>query len=176
MTYFFPFKSARAFYAVLAAVCIGLLAFGYYLQYFAGQEPCPLCIFQRLGYFAIGCIGLVGAIHAPRGLGVLGYSGTVLLTALTGAGIASRQVWLQHLPPDQVPECGPGLDYMLDVFPLADALRRVFSGSGECAEVTWTLLSLSIAGWSLICFVVIAVLAWAHCWSSVLRRLKGGTI
>ena len=174
MTYFFTIKSARTFYALLATVCIGLLGFGYYLQYFAGQEPCPLCIFQRLAYFTIACIGLVGAIHAPKGPGRLGYSGTVLLAALVGAGIAGRQVWLQHLPPDQVPECGPGLDYMLDVFPLSDTLRMVFSGSGECAEVTWTFLSLSIAEWSLVGFVMIAVLAWGHCWSSMLRRLKGG--
>ena len=174
MTIHFPFKSARAFYSLLAAVCIGLLGFGYYLQYFAGQEPCPLCIFQRLAYVGIAGIGLVGAIHAPTGPGRLGYSGTVLLAALIGTGIAGRQVWLQHLPPDQVPECGPGLDYMLDVFPLSDALRMVLSGSGECAAVTWTFLSLSIAEWSLICFALLAVLAWDHCRRIRPRRLKGG--
>ena len=169
------FKSTRACYAVLAAGCIGLLGFGYYLQFFAGQEPCPLCIFQRVAYFIIACTGLVGAIHAPTGPGRLGYSGTVLFAAIIGAVIAGRQVWLQHLPADQVPECGPGLDYMLDVFPLSDALRMVFAGSGECAEVTWTFLSLSIAEWSLICFLLIAAAAIIHGWSSRPRRTTGVT-
>ncbi|HLA39165.1 MAG TPA: disulfide bond formation protein B, partial [Candidatus Glassbacteria bacterium] len=113
MNFPLSFKSARALYAALAAVCIGLLGFGYYLQYFAGQEPCPLCIFQRIAYFVVACVGLVGAIHAPKGPGRLGYSGTILLSALVGLAIAGRQVWLQHLPADKVPECGPGLDYML---------------------------------------------------------------
>jgi disulfide bond formation protein DsbB len=170
-----PFKSARIFYAALAAVCIGLLAFGYYLQFFAGQEPCPLCIFQRLAYFTIACVGLLGAIHAPKGWGRLGYSGTVLLAALAGVAIAGRQVWLQHLPADMVPECGPALDYMLEVFPLSDALRMVFSGSGECAEVTWTFLSLSIAEWSLLCFLLLAAAALGHIWNNLPRRNTGGT-
>lgn len=171
-----PFQSTRAFYAALAAICIGLLGFGYYLQFFAGQEPCPLCIFQRVAYFTIACIGLVGAIHAPQGTGRLGYSGTVLFAAVIGAAIAGRQVWLQHLPVDQVPECGPGLDYMLDVFPLSDALRMVFAGSGECAEVTWTFLSLSIAEWSLICFLLIAAVALIHGWNNLPRQTTGVTV
>jgi len=170
-----PFKSVRIFYATLAAVCLGLLAFGYYLQYFAGQEPCPLCIFQRLAYFAIACAGLLGAIHAPRGLGQLGYSGGMLLAALAGVAIAGRQVWLQHLPPGEAPECGPGLDYMFHVFPFSDALRMVFTGSGECAEVTWTLLSLSIAGWSLLCFLLLAAAAVYHTWINLHWRNTGGT-
>ncbi|OGT79570.1 MAG: hypothetical protein A3H91_15555 [Gammaproteobacteria bacterium RIFCSPLOWO2_02_FULL_61_13] len=176
MNFPLSFKSARALYAALAAVCIGLLGFGYYLQYFAGQEPCPLCIFQRIAYFVVACVGLVGAIHAPKGPGRLGYSGTILLSALVGLAIAGRQVWLQHLPADKVPECGPGLDYMLEVFPLGDALRMVFAGSGECAEVTWTFLSLSIAEWSLICFLMIAAVAMLHGWNSLPRRVKGGPV
>ncbi len=169
------FQSARVFYAALAALCIGLLGFGYYLQFFAGQEPCPLCIFQRVAYFTVACVGLVGAIHGPKGAGRLAYSGTVLFAALIGAAIAGRQVWLQHLPADQVPECGPGLDYMLEVFPLSDALRMVLSGSGECAEVSWTFLSLSIAEWSLFCFLLITAVATIHAWNSLSSRVARGT-
>ena len=71
--------------------------------------------------------------------------------------IAGRQVWLQHLPPELVPECGPGLDYMLNVFPLSDAIKMVLTGSGECAEVKWRFITLSIAEWSLIMFVGISI-------------------
>jgi disulfide bond formation protein DsbB len=86
----------------------------------------------------------------------------ILISAVIGAGIAGRQVWLQHLPPDAVPACGPGLEFMLDVFPLAEALKMVFTGSGECAEVNWTFIGFSIAEWSLVCFTVIAISSILH--------------
>ena len=164
-------KSVRSLYVAIAAICFGLLGFGYYLQFYAGQEPCPLCIFQRLAYIAIAVIAAAGAIHAPAGLGRMGYAGSILLASLFGAVIAGRQVWLQHLPADQVPECGPGLDYMLDVFPVSETVRLVFSGSGECAEVSWTFFSLSIAEWSLIWFVLFAVLTAIQC-RAVLPRFR----
>lgn len=153
---------ARRFYAALFLLCAGLLGYGYYLQFGGGLEPCPLCIFQRLCFIAAAAIALAGAIHAPAGFGRRIYSSLLAFAAATGAGIAGWQVRLQHLPADQVPECGPGLDYMLDVFPLADALRMAFTGSGECAEVDWTFLGLSIAEWSLLWFVLIAAAALLH--------------
>lgn len=145
--------SARIPYATLFLLCAALLGFGFYLQAYQGQDPCPLCIFQRVCYMAVGVVALVAAVHGPRSRSwIYAYTGVIALLALTGATIAARQVWLQHLPPDQVPECGPGLDYMLNVFPLSKTLRMVFTGSGECAQVGWTFLSLSIAEWSLIWF------------------------
>jgi disulfide bond formation protein DsbB len=152
-------RSPRLLPGLVAATCAGLLGFGYYLQFFAGQVPCPLCIFQRFAYLAVGFVALVAAVHGPAGRVRLVYDAGILLAAVTGAGIAARQVWLQHLPPDQVPECGPGLDYMLDVFPLTETLRMVFTGSGECAEVGWQFLSLSIAEWSLLWFLAFIVAA-----------------
>ena len=147
----------RSFYAAVALLCTGLLGFGYYLQFARGLEPCPLCILQRLCFIATGAIALAAALHGPRAVWRWIYSGALIVAAGTGAGIAAWQVWLQHLPPDQVPECGPGLDYMLDAFPLSDAVRMAFSGSGECAKVDWTFLTLSIAEWSLFWFAVIAI-------------------
>ena len=85
------------------------------------------------------------------------YKFLIIITAITGALIAGRQVWLQHLPPELVPECGPGLDYMLNVFPLSDAIKMILSGSGECAEVKWRFIGFSIAEWSLIMFIGITV-------------------
>ncbi|HEY7841608.1 MAG TPA: disulfide bond formation protein B [Gammaproteobacteria bacterium] len=152
----------RGFYAAIALLCAALLGYGYWLQFAEGLEPCPLCVFQRLCYMAVGAIAVVGAVHGPGAMWRRLYSGVLFLAAAIGAGIAGRQVWLQHLPPDQVPECGPGLDYMLDVFPLSDALRMAFTGSGECAEVDWTFLSLSIAEWSLFWFLAVAAAAALH--------------
>ena len=160
-------KSARLYYLLLFLICSSLLAFGYYLQFVEGLEPCPLCIFQRIAFIAIIIISLIGLFHGPQGLWRYGYTGFILLSAVTGAVIAGRQVWLQHLPPDAVPECGPGLDFMLEVFPLAETLKMVFTGSGECAEVAWTFLSLSIAEWSLIWFVVISITAVLHLFKKI---------
>lgn len=153
----------RLFYLLLLLTCGALLGFGYYLQFVDGLEPCPLCILQRLAYIAIFIISVIGFIHAPVTNWFRVYSGLISIASLSGAGIAARQVWLQHLPADKVPECGPGLEYMLDVFPLADTIKMVFTGSGECAEVNWTLLSLSIAEWSLICFVALLIVSVIHC-------------
>ena len=147
--------SSRKIFAIIALACIGLLAYGYYLQFFTGLEPCPLCIFQRLAYIFIAAISTIAAIHGPERPFNLVYFALIDLGALTGAAIAGRQVWLQHLPADKVPECGPGLDYMLEVFPLSETLEMVFTGSGECAEVDWTFLGFSIAEWSLAMFIVI---------------------
>ena len=133
------------------------MVFGLYLEYIQGLEPCPLCVFQRIAYILIGLIALIGATHNPKDLFLVIYKFLIIITAITGALIAGRQVWLQHLPAESVPECGPGLDYMLNVFPFADAIRMILSGSGECAEVQWRFIGLSIAEWSLIVFIAISI-------------------
>ena len=139
--------------------CIGLLAYAVYVQLQDGLEPCPLCIFQRVAFAALGLVFLIGAAHAPVGAGRRVYGVLALLAAGVGIAIAGRHVWLQHLPPDQVPTCGPGLDYMLEAMPLGGVIRKVLTGSGECANVDWTWLGLSMPAWSLASFVVLA--AWA---------------
>lgn len=151
------FTSARSTFGLLALICAVLLGYGYYLQYVTGLEPCPLCILQRLAFFALLVITLVAAIHGPAVTGARIYAGLGVIAAIIGGAIAGRQIWLQHLPPDQLPDCGPGLEYMLEVFPLFEALRMILTGSGECAEVDWTFLGLSIAGWSLIWFVLLGL-------------------
>jgi disulfide bond formation protein DsbB len=140
-----------------ALVCAGLLAYGYYLQYFDGQDPCPLCLLQRGFYYAIGLLLLAGAIHGPGRLGARIYAAGAFLFAAGGFATASRHVWLQHLPADQVPACGPDLFYMLDNFPLGRTLQLLLRGSGQCAQVHWRFLGLSIAEWSLACFAAFAL-------------------
>lgn len=155
-------RSPRYFYLAVVLVCAALLGYGYYLQFNRGLEPCPLCVFQRVAYLAILGIAATGLIHGPGRPWLRIYSGLLTLAAVAGILIAGRQVWLQHLPADQVPSCGPGLNYMLEVFSLPETLKMVFTGSGECAEVHWTFLSLSIAEWSLIWFSLIAVAGLIH--------------
>ncbi|MCX7138068.1 MAG: disulfide bond formation protein B [Proteobacteria bacterium] len=137
----------------------GLIAYALFLQYYEYQNPCPLCILQRVVYIVLMVVFLIGALHGPRRTGVYVYSALLTVVSLVGAGIATRHVWLQHLPKDKVPECGPGLNYMLDRFPLVEAFAKIFRGSGECAEVGWKLLGLSVAEWSLVWFILLG--AWA---------------
>ena len=149
----------RIFFSIIFIVCASLLGFGLYLEHAVGLEPCPLCVFQRIAYIMVGLIALIGAIHNPQKLFERIYTGLILIASLCGAGIAGRQVWLQHLPEDKIPECGPGLDYILDAFPFTDALKMILSGSGECAEVQWTFLSFSIAEWSIVWFIFFLILS-----------------
>jgi disulfide bond formation protein DsbB len=148
--------SIRAAFALAALACALLLSFGYYLQYFRGLDPCPLCLVQRGFFYAVLAICLVGALHG-RARGV--YALTAFAFAGGGAAVASRQVWLQHLPADKVPQCGPDLYFMLENFPLSQTLQRLIAGTGECAVVDWTFLRLSIAEWSLAWFVGLALYA-----------------
>lgn len=133
--------------------CAGLLAYAYYTQYYQYLDPCPLCIFQRVAMAALGVVFLSAALHDPRGWGARVYALLLALVAAAGIGIAARHVWLQNLPADQVPACGPGLDYMLETFPFTETLRLVLRGSGDCATVDWTLLGLSMPAWVLIAFL-----------------------
>jgi protein dithiol:quinone oxidoreductase len=147
--------NTRFGYIAGAAICAVLLGFGLYLQHVDGQEPCPLCIFQRVAFIALGLVFLVAALHGPGKTGAIVYGVLGFIFAAAGTGLASRHVWLQSLPADQVPACGPGLSYMLEQFPLMRMLQSVLAGSGECAEAGWKFLGLTIAGWSLIWFVLL---------------------
>ena len=149
--------SQRVLFAAGFLLCTALMGVALYLQHALRLEPCPLCVFQRIFVIALGLVMLVAAIHDPAGAGRRVYGALVAILGLMGVGVAGRHVWLQHLPADQVPECGPGLEYMLDAFPLTETLSLVFKGSGECAEVQWTLLWLSIPEWTLLIFLGLTV-------------------
>jgi disulfide bond formation protein DsbB len=146
--------SNRIAFLAGAVVCAGLLGYAYYLQYVQGLEPCPLCLVQRGFFYLVMAVLLAAAAHGPRKRSAMIYSSLVVLFALGGAAAAGRQLWLQSLPADKVPACGPGLFFMLENFPLSRTLEKLFYGTGECAVVDWTFLGLSIAGWSFVWFVI----------------------
>jgi disulfide bond formation protein DsbB len=132
------------------AACSGLLAYAYYAQVVLHLEPCPLCIFQRVGVFAIGLMFLIAAVHDPVGWGRRVYASLLALSALATIGVAIRHLYIQSLPEGSVPACGASLDFMLKVFSLSEVLVKVLTGSGECAKVTWTFLGLAMPAWVLI--------------------------
>jgi disulfide bond formation protein DsbB len=130
--------------------CAGLLAYAYYAQFVQHLEPCPLCIFQRVGVFALGVVFLIAAAHDPTAWGSRVYAALLALAALATAGVALRHLYIQSLPEGAVPACGASLDFMLKVFSLSEVLVKVLSGSGECARITWSFLGLAMPGWVLI--------------------------
>ena len=144
-----------------ALACAALMGYALYAQHVLGLEPCPLCVFQRVGVIALGIVFALAALHAPRRAGKRIYAALVTLAA-TGTGIvAARHLWLQSLPPERVPACGPGLDYLVDSLPFTEMLATVLSGSGECAVIDWSLLGLAMPGWVLISVAVLGIFgAW----------------
>ena len=162
----------RRLFGLGAVTCAALVGTALYLQHIMNLEPCPLCIVQRVLVMILGLTMVTAAIHDPKGRGRRAYAALVAVVALLGAGVAGRHVYLQNLPPDQVPECGPGLEYILDVFPIGEALALILRGSGECAEVQWTFLGLTIPGWTLIVFVVFAAFGVLLCVARGFALLK----
>lgn len=143
--------NALAFLATVVAMLFAL-----YLQHYQHLEPCPLCVFQRVAVMTAGLFFLLAALHNPAATGQRVYAALSCLGSIGGALIAGRHVWLQHLPADEVPACGPDLDYMLDVFPFQEVIATVLRGSGECAVVDWHWLGLSLPGWTLVMFIGLA--------------------
>jgi len=145
------------------AACAGLLAYAYYAQVVLHLEPCPLCIFQRVGVFALGVVFLIAAAHDPVGWARRVYASLLALSALATIGVAARQLYIQSLPEGSVPACGASLDFMLKVFSLSEVLVKVLTGSGECAKVTWTFLGLAMPGWVLVAALALGVYgAWIN--------------
>ncbi len=157
--------NSRIWFFLGFAGCMSLLAMGAYFQFVQGLNPCPLCISQRLAILATGIVFLIAAIHNPQQTGTTRYAIAGAITALMGASISTRHVWLQHLPPDEVPECGPGLEYMLQNFPLFDTLKLMLSGTGDCAKVDWTMLGFSMPAWTLLAFLMLATLSILQIWN-----------
>jgi protein dithiol:quinone oxidoreductase len=135
--------------------CACLLAYAYYAQFELHLEPCPLCIFQRVGVFVLGLVFLIAALHDPKPVGRRLYALLLALAALATVAVAVRHLYIQNLPPGTVPACGASLDFMLKVFSLSEVLVKVLTGSGECAKVTWTFLGLAMPAWVLISAAVL---------------------
>ncbi|MCD6251295.1 MAG: disulfide bond formation protein B [Psychrobacter sp.] len=157
------YRSLQVFLVIMAVIGMSFALF--FLQRHLGLLPCPLCIFQRIGLMVMGGFALIAALFNPKSVAVrLG----LWLGSLAGIGwataVAGRHVWLQHLPADQVPSCGPGLDYWLDTLPILQVFKEVFAGSGECAAIDWTFMGLSIPEQSLILFSLLLVVHGLVLW------------
>ncbi len=161
-------RQPRRVFALLSLACIGMLAFGMYLQHVVGLVPCPMCIVQRYALVLVVLIAGLTALSRKKGVH-LGGAVLLLLTAGFGGFVAARQSWLQWYPPEVV-SCGRDFYGMIETFPLQRALPMIFKGGGDCTVIDWTFLGGSIANWSFIVFSGIAVLALALIWQQIKRR------
>ena len=141
---------------LLSGICVLALFIVYYLDGVLGLEPCPLCMTQRVFVVFSGGFSLLAAVHGPAVLGRRIYASLAALFAAVGGAVAARHVWLQYLPPDQVPACGPSLQYMLETLPFSETLELVLMGDGNCADVLWTFAGLSIPEQALLLFTALA--------------------
>lgn len=144
-------------HSTIAASTLLLLLTGFYMEYAMGLEPCPLCMMQRIVFFCIGMFSLVSALHRSSTKCTKAYIYTIVLFGIIGSSLAIRQLYLQNLPEDKLPECLPGLSYMISAFPLQEVLKAMIMGSGECGDVLWRFLGLSIPGWTLVAFISITL-------------------
>lgn len=152
-----PFgRRALNLYGFLA--CVAMLGYALWSQYTLQVEPCPLCIFQRIGTAASGVLFLVAGLHAPRGRGAWAYGALLAVSTLATAGVATRHLWIQHLPEGAVAACGASLHTLLDMFPIAAVVMKVLRGSGECHTVNWSFLGLAMPAWVLACSLLLAAL------------------
>lgn len=151
---YFAALSPRMRYGLVAIASVSLIGVALVLQHAVGLAPCPLCIFQRIAYLAVAVFATLAAWREPRSSAKV-FGLLALASAIGGIGIAGRHVWLQMNP--QGLSCGPGLQTMLENFPLTDVLPKVFRGSGDCSEASWTLIGLTIADWSLIWFAILTI-------------------
>ncbi|MGO2131389.1 MAG: disulfide bond formation protein B [Halomonas sp.] len=166
--------SVRRWALLGLAFCVLMIMVALGLEHLADLEPCPLCIFQRVAVLAAALVFAIAAIHNPEGRGgafVYGLLG--LLAAAGGIGLAWRHLWLQSLPADKVPSCGPGLDYMMDMLPLQQVISQVLTASGECADISLRFLGLSLPGWTLIGFVLLALIPLGMLLSLIRARRSG---
>jgi disulfide bond formation protein DsbB len=151
------------------AICAALMGYALYAEHVLKLEPCPLCSFQRGAMILLGVVFALAALTAPRGLGARAFGLLGAVVAATGLGIASWHVHIQNLPAEQVPACGPGLDYMMSAFPLQEWVKMVFTGSGECHDINWSFVGLSMPFWTGIWFAALGVLIVAANWGRLSR-------
>ena len=148
--------------------CTAMMGYALYAERVLGFEPCPLCMFQRVGVVILGAVFLIAALHHPRGVaGARVYAALLALAAAFPLYVAGRHVYIQGLPFGSVPSCGASFDYMMDVFPLMTVVQKVLTGAGECQKIDWSLLGFSMPAWVFMSVFAIAVVGvWSNARSS----------
>lgn len=160
----------RLIWAMIVVLCAAAMAYAYYAEHILGLDPCNLCMLQRGSMTALGLIAFLACAHNPtQTVFKLGYAIVADLAALSGLILAGRHVYLQHLPEDQVPACGPPFDYLVSHFPIMDVIQEIFTGSGACAEVKWSFLGFSMPEVLLVVFAGLLLVCQIQLLTSLIK-------
>lgn len=149
---------SRTLFLIMFLIVLGFIGFALYLQYIEHLEPCPLCMLQRVVFIIIGLVALIACLHNPMIYGLRKYAILNSLISLGGMALAGRHIWLEQLPPNQVPACGPSLEVMLQYLPLFEVFKSAIMGSANCIKIDWSMFGLSIATWSFIGFAALLII------------------
>lgn len=151
-------NTPKPMWAFILATSLVSMAYALYTEHFLGLEPCNFCMLQRGSMITVGIIALIALLHNPaEKIGRLIYASLADLAAISGVIVAGRHVWLQHLPEDQVPACGPPFDYLVAQFPITEVIQEIFSGSGDCAEIQWQFIGFSMPECVLALFILLTL-------------------
>ena len=151
--------STRQLFLLMFLSCVGLLAAAYYFEYVLFLDPCPLCIMQRIAVLLVGLVALSGSIFSVDVMKEKMHFALLFIVSCFGIAVAGRHVWIQSLPADQVPTCGPSLEYMVETLPWADVLSIMLKGNGNCADMQWSFIGLSMPQCVLLWFVGFALVS-----------------
>ena len=130
---------------------VGMIVVALYMEHYLGLQPCILCYMQRGSVIIVGILAAFGMIINPKK--ILTYKiiiSSIFISILSGALLSIRQLYLQSLPADLVPSCAPDMEYLFATLPFLEILILAFTGDGNCAEILWTFMGISIPGWVLI--------------------------
>ena len=152
----FLFSSPGKVFVLLGTACLGSIIVALFLEHYLLLKPCLLCYAQRFCVYLLIFISLIAFLHKNQSLFFFRtYLTVASAIMLIGSSLSIRQLYLQSLPNDLVPTCGPDLEYLLETLPVLEVLLIAIKGDGNCAEVLWSFLGISIPGWLLIAFIVL---------------------
>ncbi|VWC63151.1 disulfide bond formation protein B 2 [Burkholderia lata] len=163
-----PIDATRAERWTLLAIgvaSLALVAGALWIQLAWQEDPCPLCIIQRYLFLLIALFAFVAAAGGRR---VALLRGLSLATALAGAAVAIRHIYVQAHPGFS---CGfDALQPVVDGLPPAHWLPLVFKVGGLCETLYPPILGLSLPMWALVGFAAIAAaLGWRIRAQAVIR-------
>ena len=154
------FLNSKRFFVLLGATSLGLIIVALLFEHMLLLEPCLLCYAQRACVYLVILLSLVGFLHKNQSLMIFrSYIGLTIAIIVCGISLSIRQLYLQNLPPELVPTCGPDIDYLFETLPILEVFMLAIRGDGNCAEVLWSFLGISIPGWLLVAFVALFIYA-----------------
>ena len=152
---FLTFKKINLFGSLLSFLLV-MLALIIQTQF--NLEPCPLCVSQRIVFIVIGFLFLLFSFLNPTKIIQFIHFVSLIVANIFGMVFAIRHIMIQSKWIIVPAECGIDLGYMFDNFPLTEAFILLFKGTGDCSEIDWLFLGLTLPQLALISYIMFSIL------------------